>query len=98
MKKLHKERDLLKDALRDLDTELEKMESSKHELEKKVRSDSEKLDFVKGQEIRLRNLISLSIQKEDSLQKKKNKLKDKLAEVNKKIEKVKAVERELKDV
>ncbi len=93
-----KERDLLRDAVRDLDRELRSLRAGKRSLEKKLGDCSGKLDFVKQQEIRLRNLISVSMRKEDFLQKKRNRLKEKLAALNERMEKVKAVERELKDV
>jgi hypothetical protein len=98
MKKLVKQRDLLKDALHDLENELRTLRSSKTELETKLQKDSSKLDFVKSQEIRLRNLISMSMKKEALLQKQKDKLKGKLTDVNKKIEKIRSIERELEEV
>ncbi len=93
-----KERDLLHDALRDLDKELRSLRASKRFMEKKLGDCSGKLDFVKQQEIRLRNLISVSMRKEDLLQKKRNRLKEKVSALSERMEKVKAVERELKDV
>lgn len=98
MKKLVKERELLKEAIRDLENELRSLRKSKAELEEKFSKDSSKLDFVKSQEIRLRNLISLSMKKEAELIKKKDKVKGKLAEINHKIEKVRSIERELEEV
>ncbi len=98
MKHLAKQRDLLKEALRDLENELRTLRTSKTELEQKLQKDSGKLDFVKSQEIRLRNLISLSMKKEAILQKQRDKMKGKLTEVNKKIEKIHAIERELEEV
>lgn len=98
MKQLRKQRDMLRAALKDLNTELRSLRASKKELEEKLKNDTGKLDFVKGQELKLRNLISLSMKKEDLLAKKRNKTKDKLTEVNEKIDKVKSVERELQDV
>ena len=70
----------------------------KKDIERKLREASSQLDFVKEQEIRLRNLISLSMKKEGLLLKKRQQAKDKLGDLDKRIEKVKAVERELKDV
>ncbi len=98
MKELKNQRDMLRAALKDLDSELRSLRASKRELEEKLKNDSGKLDFVKGQELKLRNLISLSMKKEDLLTKKKNRTKDCLVEINEKIDKVRSVERELKDV
>lgn len=98
MKKLKKQRDMLKAALKDLNSELRSLRFSKRKLEEKLKTDAGKLDFVKGQELKLRNLISLSMKKEEALTKKKSRTKDQLAGLNEKIDKVKSVERELKDV
>lgn len=98
MKQLKKQRDLLRAAFKDLNSELRTLGASKKELEEKLKSDNGKLDFVKGQELKLQSLISLSMKKEDILTKKRNQTKDKLAEINEKIGKVKSVERELRDV
>ena len=98
MDKLKKDRDLLRQALQDLENELSLLRSSKKTLEAQLRDSSRQLDTVKNQEIKLRNLISLSMKKEATLLKKKNTAKDKLAEVNKKMEKVRTIERELGDI
>ncbi len=98
MKKLQKEKDLLKNAIRDLEGELQDLRRKKRKLEERLNVDSGQLDRVKEQEIRLRNLISLCMKKEDSLLKKKTRAKDKLAAVEKRIEKVRSIERELEDV
>ncbi len=98
MNNLKKDRDLLRQALQDLENELSALRSSKKELEGKLRESSRQLDTVKSQEIKLRNLISLSMKKESTLLKKKNFAKDKLAEISKKMEKVRTIERELGDV
>ena len=84
MGKPTKERELLKGALKDLESELKQLRNSKKQL--------------KEQEIRLRNLISAAMKKETFLLEKKNSLKDKLAEVTKRMEKVKNIERELGDL
>ena len=96
--KLKTQRDLLRDAIQDLDQELQGLQGQKKDIERKLREASSQLDFVKEQEIRLRNLISLSMKKEGLLLKKRQQAKDKLGDLDKRIEKVKAVERELKDV
>ena len=98
MDKLKNQRDLLRDAIQDLDEELQGLQGQKKDIERKLREASSQLDFVKEQEIKLRNLISLSMRKEGLLLKKRQQAKDKLGDLDKRIEKVKAVERELKDV
>lgn len=98
MNNLKKDRDLLRQALQDLEQELSSLRSSKKGLETQLRETSHQLDTVKNQEIKLRNLISLSMKKEGNLLKKKNSAKDKLAEVSKRIEKVRTIERELGDL
>ena len=98
MDKLKKDRDLLRQALQDLENELSLLRSSKKTLEAQLRDSSRQLDTVKSQEIKLRNLISLSMKKEATLLKKKNTAKDKLGELNKKMERVRTIERELGDI
>ena len=98
MDKLKKDRDLLRQALQDLENELSLLRSSKKTLEAQLRDSSRQLDTVKSQEIKLRNLISVSMKKEATLLKKKNTAKDKLGELNKKMERVRTIERELGDI
>lgn len=98
MTKIKKEQGLLQEALRDLDIELRALRKSKKDLEQKLNLSSQKLNLLKEQEIKLRNLISLSMKKEAALLNRKNNLKDRLGEVTKRIEKVKTIERELGDL
>jgi|SRR3989338_3969287 len=98
MGKPTKERELLKGALKDLESELKQLRNSKKQLEAKFKGASGNLGTLKEQEIRLRNLISAAMKKETFLLEKKNSLKDKLAEVTKRMEKVKNIERELGDL
>ena len=67
MAKFKKEQELLQGALQDLEDELKQLRTSKNELEKKVNNSSSQLNTLKEQEIKLRNLISLSMKKEASL-------------------------------
>lgn len=98
MAKSTKERELLKGALQDLEAELKQLRHSKKQLEEKFKGASGHLGTLKEQEIKLRNLISLSMKKETTLLERKNSLKDKLVEVTKRMEKVKSIERELGDL
>ena len=98
MVKPTKERELLKGALQDLEAELKQLRDSKKQLETKFKRSSSGLDTLKEQEIKMRNIISAAMKKETILLNKKTALKDKLAEVTKKMEKVKNIERELGDL
>lgn len=98
MAKATKERELLKGALKDLEAELKQLRESKKQLEAKFKRSSSGLDTIKEQEIKLRNIISAAMKKETILLNKKTALKDKLAEVTKRMEKVKNIERELGDL
>lgn len=98
MAKPTKERELLKGALCDLEAELKQLRDSKKQMEEKFSRSSKGLDTLKEQEIKLRNLISIAMKKETALLNKKTTLKDKLAEINKRMEKVKNIERELGDL
>ena len=98
MTRPNKERELLNGALRDLENELIGLRASKKLLESKLKRSSGQLDTLKEQEIKLRNLISLSMKKETTLLNKKTSLRDKLVELNKRIEKVRSIERELGDL
>ncbi len=98
MAKIKKEKELLKAALLDLEKELQELRAAKIQLETKFKRSSQGLGTLKEQEIKLRNLISAAMKKETVLLEKKNSLKDKLAEVIKRMEKVRTIERELGDL
>ena len=98
MKKLRNERNIMRDALRDLQKELKTLRSSKIRLEREMAEKSVKLEGVQDQVIRLREIISLAMRKEAILIKKVESAKNKIDLVDKKIEKVKSIERDLKDV
>ncbi|MDP3640506.1 MAG: hypothetical protein Q8R53_04900 [Nanoarchaeota archaeon] len=96
--KLKKEKDLLKEALQDLDRELKTLHSSKVQLEKKLGGTSSKLETIKTQQLKLRDLISYSMKKESELVKRKASIEEKTAAIEKKIEKVKTIGQELRGV
>lgn len=98
MKKLQAQRNLLREALADLEGELQKLRAAKKELQQNLRTDSGKFNMVKSQESRLRKLLALSIAKEEMLLKKKTITKEKLEKVMKRIEKVETIDRELHGV
>ena len=95
---LVQERGLLHNALLDLEGELKNLQASRAKVERKVNSISRELGGTQRKEIELQNQINGLKQKENELIKKKGSIKDKIEGLDHKIEKVKAIERELKDV
>ena len=95
---MHKERTLLDAALRDLDHELSDLRSSRRKLETKMDDLSNNLGSTQTKEISLRNQISELMKKETTLTKKKSSAKDKLADIDQKIEKVRAIQAGLKSI
>ena len=95
---MHKERTLLDAALRDLDRELSGLRSSRRKLESKIAELSDNLGSTQTKEISLRNQISELMKKEATLTKKKTSTKDKLVDIDQKIEKVRAIQADLKSV
>ena len=104
MKKVRKQKPgsgkkgLLREALKDLERELRNLRSSRLALETKSKGIGASLGSAQNKEIILRNQISELMKKEAALEKKKTQTKDQLGELNNKIEKVKSIERELKEV
>jgi len=90
--------DMLREALKDLNSELKTLRSSKKSYETKGTNLSESLTNAQNKEVQLRTIISRLMKQESSLVKRKTKTKDKIAELDKKIEKIKAIERDLKGV
>ena len=97
-KEIETEKDLLAEALIDLNKELNKLRSAKKRLENKTRNVSSELDNTQSLEVSLRNKISELMRIESQLVKKKASTRDKMTSLDRKIEKVKSVERELRDV
>ena len=93
-----RERDLLKETFIDLENELKLLRSSRRKLEQKMGTVSKHLNSVQAEEIQLRNDISELIKKETNLEKNKTGLKDKMEDLTKRIDKVKSIGRELKDI
>ena len=89
---------LLKDALKDLDKELRNLRSARSQLQKKLDLVSGELGSTQNHEINLRNKISELMKKEAALSKKKSDAKDKLASFDQRIEKMKSIERDLREV
>lgn len=97
-KVMQKERDLLDDALRDLNRELQSLRSARKKLELKMAGFSTQLGTTQNQEFSLRNKISALMKKEADLTKKKTTAKDRLVDLSHKIDKVKTIQNELKNV
>ena len=97
-KGVSKEEDLLKDALTDLDRELRSLRASRRQLELLMEDVSGKLGYTQEREIALRNKISELMKQETVLEGKKSSCKDKLNNVLKRIEKVRTIETQLKEV
>ncbi|MDO8510589.1 MAG: hypothetical protein Q7S55_00325 [Nanoarchaeota archaeon] len=95
---MHKERTLLDAALRDLNKELSGLRSSRKKLEMKMTELSDNLGSTQNKEITLRTQISDLMKKETNLTKKKTLTKDKLVDIDQKIEKVRAIQADLKTV
>ncbi|MBI2666010.1 hypothetical protein HYX13_00195 [Candidatus Woesearchaeota archaeon] len=89
---------LLKDALVDLEKELRSLRASRRELEGEMEELTGKLGFTQSKEIALRNKISELMKNETQLEEKRSSLKDKFNEVLKRIEKVRTIEAQLKEV
>ena len=95
---MHKERALLDAALRDLNRELSGLRSSRRKLEAKMAELSNNLGSTQTKEISLRTQISELMKKEANLTKKKSLAKDKIVDIDQKIEKVRAIQADLKTV
>src|SRR3989344_3553505 len=95
---MHKERTLLDAALRDLNRELSGLRSARRKLEEKMGELSDNLGSTQNKEIALRTQISELMKKETTLTKKKSTAKDKIADIDQKIEKVRAIQADLKTV
>ncbi|MDP3699088.1 MAG: hypothetical protein Q8R47_05885 [Nanoarchaeota archaeon] len=95
---MHKERALLDAALRDLNRELSGLRSTRRKLEAKTAELSDNLGSTQNKEIALRTQISELMKKETTLSKKKATAKDKIVDIDQKIEKVRAIQADLKSV
>ena len=91
-------RELLGEALADLERELRELLSSKRSLDQRLVSVSLELEKVQAKKIRLQTQIATSLEKEGSLTKKKAATKDRVTALEQKIQKVKSIERDLKEV
>lgn len=95
---LRKDRELLGGALKDLNNELQGLRNARKRLELKMASYSSELGNTQEKEISLRNKISELMKREAAVTKKKTTAKDKIALMDQKIEKVKTIQAELKNI
>ncbi len=95
---LKKDRELLGGALKDLNHELQGLRNARKRLELKMADYSSELGNTQDREISLRNKISELMKREAAITKKKTTAKDKIALMDQKIEKVKTIQTELKNI
>ncbi len=95
VKKLKKERDVLKRILNDLGQELKNLRSSKVKLQGQMKGFSDKLKSIEMQEEQLRSKLASTTKKEDLLMKKRISTKDKISQLDGKIKEIKSAERQL---
>ena len=95
---VHAEKDLLKEALKDLDRELAKLRVARIRLQKDLNSISSELGDAERKENSLREKVATLMKKEAELSKKKGILKEKIVSCDQRIEKVKAIEKGLQAV
>jgi len=98
VKKIAKQKNLLKDALADLEEELQELLESKRKLDLQLLSLTKELRQAQNKEIKLQEQISSVKQKQTLFSEKKIATKEKMDLIEKKIEKVKSIEQELKEV
>lgn len=95
---IKKEHNLLKAALGDLENQLEKLRGSKRIQEKKLNYLADRISKVQDMEVRLREAISRLMKTGSNLDKEKEICRDKLTILKKKIEKIRSIQNDLKEV
>ena len=98
MPKKKKEEVIISDALADIEKELDNLKVQKKSMETRIRNVTTDITVTQSEEGRLREEISGLVGKEGILDRKKNKLKDKLADLKTKLGKVSKVKDELTDI
>lgn len=89
---------MLDDALSDLGKELRDLHSSRRTLNQLFVAASSELEKVQARKVKWQTQIATASEKETKLMKKKAAAKDKMMALDQKIQKVKSIERELKEV
>jgi len=98
MEKQTKEKIILKDAILDLEKELKNLKQQKKTITTKISNTTGNITDAQISEEKLRNEIAKLVAKEGLLEKKRNRLKEKLDETSGKISKVKSIKDQLTDV
>ena len=98
MAKEKKEHMILKSAISDLDKELANLRKQKKTIDTKVNNLGNDIIGTQTEEEKLRDQISRLVAKEGILERKRNKLKERLTNTTGKISKVKSIKDQLTDV
>ena len=93
-----KKDNVVKDALSDLEEEFSNLRKQKDGLNKQLRKTGSNIVGTQSEEEKLRNQISRLVAKEGILERRRNKLKEKLADTKEKISKVRHIKEELTEV
>ena len=93
-----KKDNVVKDALSDLEEEFTNLRKQKDGLNKQLRKTGSNIVGTQAEEEKLRNQISRLVAKEGVLERKSNKLKEKLDDTKEKISKVRHIKEELTEV
>ena len=93
-----KKDNVVKDALSDLEEEFTNLRKQKDGLNKQLRKTGSNIVGTQAEEEKLRNQISRLVAKEGVLERKRNKLKEKLDDTKEKISKVRHIKEELTEV
>jgi chromosome segregation ATPase len=96
--KKKKEEEMISGALADIESELANLKTQKKSMETRIKHVTDDISVTQSEEARLREEISGLVGKEGILDRKRNKLKDRLEELNGKISKVGKVKDELIDL
>ena len=93
-----KQQSMLKEALGDLDAELSGLKSKKDAMERNLGRIETSLGSAKKKEVMLRDEISKLISDEEELGERKNQVEKKLDKLKEKLAKISRIEEELKEV
>lgn len=93
-----KEEVILTEAIKDIDQELKNLRIQRKRLETILKGIGEDITTTQSEESKLREQISILVGKEGMLDRKRNRLKERLNELSGKIEKVSKIKEELSEV
>lgn len=98
MAKEKKEHIILKSAISDLDKELSNLRKQKKTIDTRMNNLGTDIVDTQTEEEKLRNQIARLVAKEGILERKRNRLKEKLTDTTGKISKVRSIKEQLTDV